>query len=78
MCDIDLSILGRPSPEFDAYEQRVRAEYAWVPEAVYRLGRRRVLSAFLKRKPLFQTEPFRQRFESSAHANLQRALAALS
>jgi predicted metal-dependent HD superfamily phosphohydrolase len=78
LCDIDLSILGRPSAEFDTYEQRVRAEYAWVPEAAYRVGRRRVLSAFLQRDPLFQTEPFRQRFESSARANLQRALAALS
>ena len=77
LCDIDLSILGRPAADFDEYERRVRAEYAWVPEEAYRLGRRRVLSAFLRRQPLFQTDTFRRRFESSARDNLRRSLEAL-
>jgi predicted metal-dependent HD superfamily phosphohydrolase len=77
MCDIDLSILGRPVEAFDAYERRIRAEYALVPEQAYRQGRGRILAGFLRREPLFQTETFRRRFESSARANLRRALAAL-
>jgi predicted metal-dependent HD superfamily phosphohydrolase len=77
MCDIDLSILGRAVEEFDEYDRRVRAEYAWVPEPAYRTGRTRVLQEFAKRDPLFQTSAFRRRFEPQARANLRRALAAL-
>jgi predicted metal-dependent HD superfamily phosphohydrolase len=78
MCDIDLSILGRPNEAFDEYERRVRAEYAWVPEPAFRQGRTRILEGLLRRDPLFQTETFRRRFESAARANLRRALAALA
>jgi predicted metal-dependent HD superfamily phosphohydrolase len=77
MCDIDLSILGRPVELFDSYDRRVRTEYAWVPEPVYRAGRARVLGDLARRDPLFQTPAFRQRFESQARRNLRRALAAL-
>jgi predicted metal-dependent HD superfamily phosphohydrolase len=78
MCDIDLSILGRPVELFDSYDRRVRAEYAWVPEPAYRQGRARVLEELLRRDPLFQTPAFRRRFEAPARANLRRALAVLA
>jgi predicted metal-dependent HD superfamily phosphohydrolase len=77
VCDIDLSVLGRSAEEFATYERRIRAEYAWVPEEAYREGRRRVLTEFLRRDPLFQTEAFRSKYEAPARANLARALAAL-
>jgi predicted metal-dependent HD superfamily phosphohydrolase len=77
LCDIDLSILGRPAEVFEAYQRRIRAEYAWVPDAAYRQGRSRILANLLGRDPLFQTEPYRRRFEATARANLRRALAEL-
>jgi len=74
LLDIDLSILGRPAEEFDDYQRRVRTEYAWVPEDAYRLGRGRILADLLRRDPLFQTEHYRRNFETTARANLRRAL----
>jgi predicted metal-dependent HD superfamily phosphohydrolase len=77
LCDVDLSILGRDEQAFDEYERRIRREYAWVPEPVYRAGRTRILSAFEKRDRIYQTEYFHDHYEASARANLRRALARL-
>ena len=74
LCDIDLSILGRNPEAYDEFEQRIRQEYAWVPESAYRSGRTRILRGFLERPSLFQTDFFRERYEASARANLARAV----
>jgi predicted metal-dependent HD superfamily phosphohydrolase len=49
LVDIDLSILGATPARFDEYEQQVRAEYAWVPEFLFRRKRRAILGQFLAR-----------------------------
>jgi predicted metal-dependent HD superfamily phosphohydrolase len=77
ICDIDLSILGREPEVFDEFERRIRREYAWVPEPIYRRERSAVLSGFLRRQSIYQTGPFRHRFEASARANMERHLARL-
>jgi len=74
LCDIDLSILGRGRAEFDRYDRGIRAEYAAVPDAVYRERRRRILASLLEREPLFRTRAFRERYETAARANLRRAI----
>lgn len=76
-CDVDLSILGRGPQVFDEFERHIRREYAWVPEAIYRRERSAVLSGFLRRPSIYQTEPFRHRYELTARANLKRSIAAL-
>jgi predicted metal-dependent HD superfamily phosphohydrolase len=78
LCDIDLSILGRPPEQFDAYDAAIRAEYASVPDDAYRAGRRQVLAGLLARDALYGTEGFHRRYEAAARANLSRALARLA
>ena len=77
LCDVDLSILGRDEPKFEEYERRIRQEYAWVPEPLYRAGRTRILAAFQARDRIYLTDHFHDRFEGPARANLRRALAQL-
>ena len=74
LCDIDLSIFGRTPEVFNEFEQRIRQEYAWVPEPVYRSARAEILTGFLNRSSVFQTDFFRQRYESQARANLARVV----
>jgi predicted metal-dependent HD superfamily phosphohydrolase len=70
ICDIDLSILGRPPAEYAAYAAAIRLEYAWVPPPQYAEGRSRVLGGFLKREALFHHMEFQQRFDAPAKVNL--------
>lgn len=77
LCDVDLSILGRDEREFEEYQRRIRQEYAWVPEPLYRAGRARILSAFENRDRIYLTDYFYERYEVRARANLRRALAQL-
>jgi predicted metal-dependent HD superfamily phosphohydrolase len=78
ICDIDLSIFGREPGIFDAFERRIRREYAWVPEPVYRRERSTVLAGFLRRLSIYQTDQFRQRYELLARANLERLIEKLA
>jgi predicted metal-dependent HD superfamily phosphohydrolase len=78
LVDIDLSILGRPPREFDAYEAKIRQEYAWVSDDAFRQGRRAILELFLARPSIYQTSFFREQFEAQARENLRRSLAVVS
>jgi predicted metal-dependent HD superfamily phosphohydrolase len=73
LLDMDLSILGASPSAFDAYEQAVRREYAWVDEAAWRTGRAAVLKNFLARPHIFHTPEFRGRFEAQARENMERS-----
>ena len=75
LVDIDLSILGATSARFTEYDAQIRAEYRWVPRAIYDVKRKAVLEGFLRRDPIYGTAYFRSRFETRARANLSAALA---
>lgn len=77
LVDIDLSILGAEPARFDEYERQVRAEYAWVPEPVFREKRLAILQGFLDRSCLYNTAYFMQRLEDKARANLRRSVSRL-
>lgn len=77
LCDIDLAILGAPPARFEEYELGVRAEYAWVPEPIYRSTRAAILTRFLLRPSLYQRAELAARYESRARENLTASIARL-
>ena len=76
--DMDLSVLGNTPDAFAAYEDAVRREYAWVPEALWIEGRRKVLQGFLARPTIFASPQFRASHEVAARRNLTRSLEQLA
>ena len=78
LVDVDLSILGASPEAFDAYDQAIRQEYAWVSEDQYRQARCGVLLGFLSRETLYKTAEFRQRYESQARRNLRQKVEELA
>jgi len=77
LVDIDLSILGRDELAFDAYDNAIRQEYAWVPDDAYRIGRTGVLRGFLERPRIYNTDTFFAWYELRARENIARAIEAL-
>jgi predicted metal-dependent HD superfamily phosphohydrolase len=74
LLDMDLAILGSTPDVFAAYEDGVRREYGWVPDALWRDGRRKVLQGFLERPAIYASPHFRASHEAAARANLTRSL----
>jgi predicted metal-dependent HD superfamily phosphohydrolase len=76
--DADLAVLGAPGPAYAAYTQAVRAEYRWLDDASWRIGRSAVLRGLLDRPRLFMTaRGFAQR-EGAARENIAGELRALA
>lgn len=65
LAEADLAILAAPWPAYRSYVDGVRAEYAHVPEELWRLGRATVLEGLLPG------------LGEAARANVERELAAL-
>lgn len=78
LVDIDLSILGQSRDRFARYENAIRQEYGWVPDAAFCEGRAAVLGKFLAPEWIYSTAPFRDRYEEPARANLRWSLARLA
>ncbi len=74
LVDADLSILGAPSARFQEYEAQIRSEYDWVPDAMFRSARGRILKEFLDRPHLYRTAHFQERYEAQARRNLRHSL----
>ncbi|WP_068830706.1 HD domain-containing protein [Pseudomonas sp. BMS12] len=75
--DIDLAILASKPNDYAQYEAAVRAEYAWVPEALFRAGRAKLLKQLLAMPALYHQASLAKLWEAPARRNLQAALAAL-
>lgn len=73
--DIDLSAWGKPWEEFQKDTAKVRQEYSWVPEDIFRKRRSEILEEFMRRKRIYNTDYFYQKYETQAQENLKRAIA---
>ncbi|PSK96479.1 putative metal-dependent HD superfamily phosphohydrolase [Murinocardiopsis flavida] len=75
--DADLAVLAGTGAEYAEYAAAVRAEYAHVADADFRVGRAAVLRSLLDRPALFGTEHGRERWERRARANVAAEIALL-
>ncbi len=78
LCDADLAILAADRERYDDYVAGVRQEYAAVPEADFRAGRKAVLEDLLAHETMFHSDAARERWEEKARANVTAEVAALS
>ncbi|MDO8408037.1 MAG: hypothetical protein Q7S95_02260 [bacterium] len=78
VCDIDLAPLAAPWGRFCENTELVRKEYRHVrSDALFAEGRKKFFAAMLDpeiRPVIYQTDYFRERFESRARANMQRVV----
>ncbi|MFI1770648.1 HD domain-containing protein [Thalassobellus citreus] len=74
MIDFDIGILGQPYETYLQYTQHIRDEYAAIPNSVYKKGRKKVLSHFLNKSKIYQTDTFYNLFEMNARNNIKKEL----
>lgn len=70
VADIDLSILGANEQVFYDYEEKIRQEYAFLAEQLYRKERCNLLQKLLQRPYIYFTELFRDLYEHNARRNI--------
>ncbi|MFA5993442.1 MAG: N-methyl-D-aspartate receptor NMDAR2C subunit [Parcubacteria group bacterium] len=75
--DIDLAIFGQAQPVFNEYERRIRQEYAFVPEDIFRNKRAEILQWFLDKPSIYMTDYFQRKYEDKARNNLNRSIVQL-
>ena len=78
LSDADLAVLAAPAGRYDRYREAVRDEYRHLPDEVFRAGRAAVLTSLAGRDPLFRTATGRDRWQTTARANLAAELADLT
>lgn len=75
--DADLSILGAPLAQYEAYGAAVRKEYSIYPDFLYKPGRKKALQHFLEMGHIYKTTHFQEKLEAGARANIAYEIAKL-
>lgn len=78
LSDADLAALAVPGERYRLNTAAIRAEYAHIPDEVFRKGRLQVLAALLGGPGVFRTESGRSRWESAARENLLMEMTAMA
>lgn len=77
LSDADLSVLASSPHRYERYAQAVRAEYAAIPDDVFRPARARVLAGLLD-GAMFHTPRGRELWEGRARVNVTAEIRALT
>jgi predicted metal-dependent HD superfamily phosphohydrolase len=72
--DMRIAVLGQERAPYLAYSRRLRAEYPFLDEEAWRLGRSSVLRSLLARKPLYHREEFEAALAGRARKNMEAEL----
>ena len=71
LSDADLASLAVPRERYVLNTAAIRAEYAHIPDEVFRKGRLQVLVSLLEGHGVFRTERARQQWEGAARATCE-------
>jgi predicted metal-dependent HD superfamily phosphohydrolase len=70
--DFDLAILAATPSVYQSYAVAVWKEYQTTyPKPIYKMGRKKVLKAFLERDFIYYTSLYQKKFEGIARKNIQ-------
>jgi len=75
--DADLSILAAPANIYAEYCANVRKEYSWVPEDLYKNGRKLVLAQFLEKDEIYFSDTMKSK-NLLARENIKKEISSLS
>lgn len=76
--DVDLAILGAEADRYAEFELQIRAEYWWMPTALYRKQRFDMLTSYVNRSSIYATHEFREHYERQARNNIAWGLEQLN
>lgn len=74
VADLDLTILGAPPAQYDAYRAAIRAEFSFVADDQFNPGRLAFLQRMVDKDRIYATELFSKSHESKARNNLYREM----
>lgn len=74
VADIDLSILGSSTAEYDAYRHAIRVEFAFADDQQFLDGRSAFVRRMLDKEKIYSTPHFGRMLEGAARGNLYREL----
>lgn len=78
LIDIDLSILATDARSYGQYKELVRQEYSFVPNLLYRRGRKKLLHSLLSQNRIYHSDHFFDMWEDKARDNLRQELESFS
>jgi predicted metal-dependent HD superfamily phosphohydrolase len=79
--DMDLSIFAAPREEYQRYTENIRKEYQHYSDKDFCQGRKKVMQSFLPASEsefIFASPWFREKYESTAIANINFEIESLS